>query len=227
MSSSKSILESMSPHVRRRLSFDILKQEIDSIVDYELHVCRFPNAGEFIGEVCDMLNERILDDIVVSTRVKVSLKEKDELYFYLVDTFGNYLGKKYKVRCTDGISESKKPQKYIEVFQELIDFNLNYISNECEKENHIKDVSDNTCDQVEQIEKIKVEFANWSTVNHSNKDKKGKQMYVKVMIYYSSIRNYVDFDDLIYDLNLLVRKSTGMSILLDYDSINSNTSFEW
>jgi hypothetical protein len=60
-----------------------------------------------------------------------------------------------------------------------------------------------------------------------NKDKEGKQMYVKVMIYYSSIRNYVDFDDLIYDLNLLVRKSTGMSILLDYDSINSNTSFEW
>ena len=98
----------MSPHVRRRLDFDVLKQEIDNMVDYELNVCDYSPVGEFIGEVCDMLNERILDDIVASTRVKVSLKEKDELYFYLVDTFGGYLAKKYKVRCADGISESKK-----------------------------------------------------------------------------------------------------------------------
>jgi hypothetical protein len=108
MNSPKSILESMSPHVRRRLDFDRLKQEIDNIVDYELHVCRFPNAGEFIGEVCDMVNERMLDDIVASTSIKVSLKEKDSLYFYLVDMFGEYLAKKYHMRCTKGIRESKK-----------------------------------------------------------------------------------------------------------------------
>ena len=98
----------MSPHVRRRLDFDRLKQEIDNIVDYELHVCRFPNAGEFTSEVCDMVNERMLDDIVASTRFKVSLKEKDSLYFYLVDMFGEYLAKKYHMRCTKGIRESKK-----------------------------------------------------------------------------------------------------------------------
>jgi len=108
MNSPKSILESMSPHVRRRLDFDRLKQEIDNIVDYELHVCRFPNAGEFTGEVCDMVNERMLDDIVASTSVKVSLKEKDSLYFYLVDMFGEYLTKKYHMRCAKGIRESKK-----------------------------------------------------------------------------------------------------------------------
>lgn len=104
----KSITESVSPHVRRRLDFDVLKQEIDNMVDYELNVCDYSPVGEFIEEVCDMLNERILDEIVTSTHVKVSLKEKDELYFYLVDTFGGYLTKKYKVRCADGISESKK-----------------------------------------------------------------------------------------------------------------------
>jgi hypothetical protein len=108
MNSHENILESMSPHVRRRLDFDNLKQEIDNIVDYELHVCRFPNAGEFISEVCDMVNERMLDDIVASTNVKVSLKEKDSLYFYLVDMFGEYLTKKYHMRCAKGIRESKK-----------------------------------------------------------------------------------------------------------------------
>ena len=107
----KSISESMSPHVRRRLDFDVLKQEIDNIVDYELSVSCDSPVGEFIGEACDMLNERVLDGIVASTNVKVSLKEEDELYFYLVDTFGNYLAKKYKVRCADKISESKK--KYV------------------------------------------------------------------------------------------------------------------
>ena len=107
----KSISESMSPHVRRRLDFNVLKQEINNIVDYELSVSCDSPVGEFIGEACDMLNERVLDDIVASTNVKVSLKEKDELYFYLVNTFGNYLAKKYKVRCADKISESKK--KYV------------------------------------------------------------------------------------------------------------------
>ena len=107
----KSISESMSPHVRRRLDFNVLKQEINNIVDYELSVSCDSPVGEFIGEACDMLNERVLDDIVASTNVKVSLKEEDELYFYLVNTFGNYLAKKYKVRCADKISESKK--KYV------------------------------------------------------------------------------------------------------------------
>lgn len=104
----ENINESMSPHVRRRLDFDRLKKEIDTIIDYELNVCDYSPVGEFIGEVCDMLNERILDDIVDSTSIKVSLKEKDDLYFYLVDTFGGYLDKIYKFICKDKISESKK-----------------------------------------------------------------------------------------------------------------------
>lgn len=102
------ILETMSPHVRRRLDFDNLKQEIDNIVDYELNICDYSPVGEFVSEVCDMLNERILDGIVDSTRIKVSLKEKDDLYFYLVDTFGSYLAKIYKFICKDNITESKK-----------------------------------------------------------------------------------------------------------------------
>lgn len=129
------ILETMSPHVRRRLDFDNLKQEIDNMVDYELNICDYSPVGEFISEVCDMLNERILDGIVDSTRVKVSLKEKDALYFYLVDTFGNYLAKKYKVRCADGISESKKTYVVTESQYKKL---LNEDPDEISKENSIK-----------------------------------------------------------------------------------------
>jgi hypothetical protein len=131
----ENINESMSLHVRRRLDFNNLKQEIDNIVDYEFHVCRYPNAGEFISEVCDMLNERILDDIVDRTRVKVSLKEKDELYFYFVDTFGNYLNKKYNSICKDKISESKKTYVVTESqYKKLLSEDPDEIS----KENSIK-----------------------------------------------------------------------------------------
>ena len=35
------LLETISPYLRRRLSFDSMKDNIDSIVDYELNPCGF------------------------------------------------------------------------------------------------------------------------------------------------------------------------------------------
>jgi hypothetical protein len=240
----KSITESMSPHVRRRLDFDVLKQEINNIVDYEINVSCDSPVGEFIGEACDMLNERVLDDIVASTRVKVSLKEKDELYFYLVDTFGNYLAKKYKVRCADKISESKnkyvvtesqynlilESQKHIQFFQDLIDNRMDYIRRVCDNgaDDYEGDVGDESCRQIEELDKVKVIEADWTTIKHSNRPQEEKYMSVKIMVYYSSIRRGdFDADDLTYDLEKMIRKSTGMPFILNYESTNTNTSWEW
>lgn len=240
----KFISESMSPHVRRRLDFDVLKQEINNIVDYEISVSCDSPVGEFIGEACDMLNERVLDDIVASTNVKVSLKEKDELYFYLVDTFGNYLAKKYKVRCADTISESKKKyvvtesqyniilesQKHIKVFQELVDNEMVYIRRVCEKgaDDYEGDVGDESCNQIENVEKVIVTDADWVTVMHSNQPLEQKYMSIKLMVYFSSIRRGdFDADDLTYDLERIIRKKTSMPVIINYESTNTNTSFEW
>jgi hypothetical protein len=121
-------------------------------------------------------------------------------------------------------------QKYKQFFQELIDTNLNHIRNECEKENdlYISDVSDYTCDQVDLVERIEVTDAEWMTVKHSNRETEAKYMSVKIMIYFSSIhRGNLDADDLTYDLEQMIRTSTGMPFLLNYESTNTNTSFEW
>jgi hypothetical protein len=121
-------------------------------------------------------------------------------------------------------------QKYKQLFQDLIDADLSYIRNECEKENenYVRDVSDYSCDQVEQVERIVVTDAEWITVKHSNRETEEKYMSVKIMIYYSSIRRgNLDADDLTYDLELMIRKSTGMPFILNYESTNTNTSFEW
>jgi hypothetical protein len=121
-------------------------------------------------------------------------------------------------------------QKKIQFFQDLIDTNLSYIRNECEKEteNYVRDVSDYSCDQVDQVEKIKVMNVDWSAVKHSNKPEDNKYMTVKLMVYYSSIyKGDFDAEDLIYDLKQMIRNSTGLPLLLNYESTNTNTSFEW
>ena len=121
-------------------------------------------------------------------------------------------------------------QKKIQFFQDLIDTNLNYIRNECEKEteNYVRDVSDYSCDQIDQVEKIKVMGTDWTTIKNINKPEDNKYMIVNLMVYYSSIyKGDFDADDLIYDLKQMIRNSTGIPLLLNYESTNTNTSFEW
>jgi len=118
----------------------------------------------------------------------------------------------------------------LELFQDLIDDKLNYIRRVCEKvaDDYEGNVSDASCDQIEMIEKVKVIEADWVTVKHSNKELEHKYMSVRIMIYYSSIRRgQMDADDLVYDLERILREKTTMPILLSHEVTNTNTSFEW
>jgi hypothetical protein len=121
-------------------------------------------------------------------------------------------------------------QKNIEVFQEIIDDKLNYIRRVCEKgaDDYEGDVGEESCNQIEQVEKVVVTSADWVTVTHSNRPQEHKYMTVNIMIYYSSIRRgQMDADDLAFDLERILRTKTTMPILLNYESTNTNKSFEW
>lgn len=124
------------------------------------------------------------------------------------------------------ILESEKHEQF---FQDIIDNKLEVIRKECEEGNEYEsDVSDESCDQLESISKIEVTDADWVTVKHSNREQEEKYMRVKIMIYYSSIRRgEFDADELSYDLEQMIRKSTGMPFILNYESTNTNTFFEW
>jgi hypothetical protein len=118
----------------------------------------------------------------------------------------------------------------IEMFQDLIDDKLNYIRRVCAKgaDDYEGDVGEASCDQIEQVEKVKVTEADWVTVKHSNKELEHKYMNVKIMIYYSSIRRgQMDADDLTYDLEKILRTKTTMPILLNYETTNTNKDFNW
>jgi len=89
------ISESMSNHVKRRLSTDEVMNELTTILDYEINLNNFNTSSDAVEEICDMLNERLLDEIWRSTNLKVSLKEKDELYWHIHNKFNKYITNRY------------------------------------------------------------------------------------------------------------------------------------
>jgi hypothetical protein len=121
-------------------------------------------------------------------------------------------------------------QKHEQFFQELIDSNLEIIRKECDYWSDVYEENSfsHTCRQLEGISKIKVTDAEWVT-GKGYVGRGVKEMSVKIMVYYSSIQQYGDFDadDITYDLERMIRKSTGMLFTLNYESTNTNTSFEW
>jgi hypothetical protein len=236
----KDINESVSTYLRRRLSFEDMKQDIDNLVDYELNPCQFSDVGDFIGEACDMLSYNCLEEMQVSS------KDKDGFYEALVDLFGEYLFSIYEKRCVKGLKESKKriivtesqykrlfeqKKSKVEMFQDLINDKLEYIRGFCNKdldaENYSGDVGFETCDELEMIDSIKVDEVNMMTGARTDMDgnmyDSTPSIYVKLMINYSNLRDRYDFDEITYDLKNILKNSTGkLPIVFDYRTNNIN-----
>jgi len=245
----KNIDESISPYLRRRLSFENIKQDIENLVDYELNPCEFSNIGDFVAEACDMLVYSYVEDLEVSFQ-KVSSREKDTLYYFLVDSFGNHLANVYKQRCVKGLKESKKriivtesqyrrlfeeKKTKKEVFQELIDEKLQYIKDSCENissESFPNDVGFTSCDNVDTIESIKVTdvkvLTGTRTDMYGNQYDSTPSIFIKLKIDYTSVKGHENFDEIIFDIKHMLRKSTGgLQIVFDYEQQNLTTNREW
>lgn len=122
-------------------------------------------------------------------------------------------------------------QRYVKVFQELVDNELKYIRRVCDNgaDDYQGDVGDESCKQLENLEKIDVEDAEWVTIMHSNKPLPQKYMKIRLMVYYFSNRQFGDFDadDLTYDLERILRNKTTMPLIINYDTTNVNKHFDW
>ena len=96
------LMETISPMIRRRLTFENMKNEVDSIIEYELNPCDYKTVGNFIVDVCDIFTYNFLEDM------EASANDKDSLYYYAVDVFGKYIAEIYNERCggKDGLNES-------------------------------------------------------------------------------------------------------------------------
>ena len=88
------LLETISTYLRRRMSMDVMKGEMDIIIEYHMLPCEFKNAGDFVAEACDMMTYGYLEDIDVSS------KDRDSFYYHMVDLFGDYLVNHYNKKCS-------------------------------------------------------------------------------------------------------------------------------
>jgi hypothetical protein len=121
-------------------------------------------------------------------------------------------------------------QGYTKVFQELINREMEYIHRVCDMgaDDYQGDVGDESCKQIENVEKVDVTDAEWVTIMHSNQPLPQKYMSIRLMVYHRSIRRGdFDADDLTYDLERILRTKTTMPLIINYDSTNLNKNFDW
>lgn len=92
------LTETMSAPLRRRLSPENIKDHIDSIVNYDIVICEWEDVGECISDVGDMVVHSIELDLL-DTEYEVSSREKDMLWYHIVDNYGSYIKNLYVLEC--------------------------------------------------------------------------------------------------------------------------------
>lgn len=106
----KIINENFSPFIRRRLSGIDFDRAILDVIEYEIETpCDFASsASEFAMEVSDMLCNNIFNDFEYEYEYKFTPKEKDSMFHFVFDNYGEYAYNHYKNHCMRGLRESKR-----------------------------------------------------------------------------------------------------------------------
>jgi hypothetical protein len=115
------------------------------------------------------------------------------------------------------ITEQKLSKK--ELFQEIIDDNVEYIKKQCNEynaDNYASHISFSTCDEVVMISGTRTDMEQkmYDTT---------PGIYLKLTINLHSATKMSVFDELIYDLKHILRKSTGLLVVFDYRINNTFT----
>ena len=232
--------ENISTALKRRLNYDSLKNDIQNILEYEINPNNYSHVGDFISDICDWEVNNILEDMFNEHNITLQHKEKDKLYRFFVDSFGKMIAEYYekekgklkeskkRIIVTESqykrLFEQKKSKK--EIFQDLINDTLKEIKRQCDglySDNN--DVGFQTCDDIEIIDSIVVNgvemMTGARTDMYGNMHDATPSIYVKLTINYSNIKDVNDFDEFIYDLKWMVRKSSGgLPIVFDYRTNN-------
>lgn len=83
--------EQLSAHTRRRIPYNQIAGIIDRVIDYDITPSWYDDKGDFIADVCDYIVDYFNED----DHIELTPKDKDAFYYYLVDTYGEYLSNYY------------------------------------------------------------------------------------------------------------------------------------
>jgi hypothetical protein len=106
-------------------------------------------------------------------------------------------------------------EKQIEIFQSMIDKELELLKQDCDDESY-----DDICNEVSTIEFVKVKQI--EKIKHTSIPK----IILKIDIYYEFMK-YKSYDEFEYHLKYILRKSTGLPIEIEFDTINTMSNPQW
>ena len=124
------------------------------------------------------------------------------------------------------LTEQKLSKK--DLFQDMINEKLEYIRKNCDNktESFPNDVQFTTCYYIDLVDSITVNEI--TVISSARTDMSGEPydvtpgLYIKLTINISSAKKIFDFDDLVYDLKHMLRKSSGgLMVVFDYDINNT------
>lgn len=92
-------MENLPSSMRRRFNFKMIKDHLDFTILESINPCDYNTVGDFIGEMCDMMVDDILEDYEYETGQSVGSKVKDDFYYFMVDNFADYLQEFYDKQC--------------------------------------------------------------------------------------------------------------------------------
>ena len=115
--------------------------------------------------------------------------------------------------------------KRIEAFQELINKEIVLLREYCGYDPETGDYEDSAedfdlCNEVSTVEDITI------TNIELIKSEQNPKIVIEINIMYDFMR-YKDYDDLIYQLKYILKKSTGLPIDIKYETVNTRTNPQW
>lgn len=150
-----------------------------------------------------------------------------------IDMYGHMIAMAYE-ECGTRVNESLNEGKVgkIGAFQDLINNNFEYIRKHCDEynaDNYPGDISFDSCDQIEAVSEMKVINVESMLSSVHPYDSEEMTLLIKLMVYYNSNRQHgtYDADELVYDIQQMVKKSTGLPIKIIYETTNTNKNFDW
>jgi hypothetical protein len=95
----KLLVEGLPASFRRRFNFKMIKNHLDFSLLESTNPCEYDSAGNFVSDMCDMMVEDLIEDFYQNTNEDVDNKTKDDLYYFMVDNFAQYLQIFYNKQC--------------------------------------------------------------------------------------------------------------------------------
>ncbi len=219
----KSVIMRLLRRVGRRID-EIMENSITDTLNW---YGRRPGDLHDIGP--SAFTDIIIDDVwqyvyesYIEPDVEFADEEQDIMRDYLYTRYSDKIKEMYNSYVGRGLNESDdKGRDKIKFFQELIDNALRYIKVSCDLPytEFPSNLDYRICDDAEVVRRIDVLDARRSN--------DGKYM-IDVRVEYYSNREHVDMSDVTYQIEQIMKKSTGMKFwIYEKENINRNKNRQW